>query len=114
MTDQRKIPRKIADDVLEVSDQHTNSTLGQVVNISAEGLMLMSDEPFSVGSVYELDLRLPRLVKGHSKVSFGAEVIWTTPASQPGSYWSGFRIIDVSEEDVLTIDELILDWHTTD
>jgi hypothetical protein len=114
MTDQRKIPRKIADDVLEVSDQHTNSTLGQVVNISAEGLMLMSDEPFTVGSVYELDLRLPRLVKGHSKVSFGAEVIWTTPASQPGSHWSGFRIIDVSEEDILTIDELILDWHITD
>ena len=112
MKEQRKTPRKIADDVLEVSDQHTNAILGKVVNISAEGLMVISNEPFTTGAVYELDLKLPRLIKGHSKVSFGAEVVWSTPASQPGSHWSGFRIIDVSENEVLTIDELILDWHS--
>ena len=114
MTEKRRTPRKIADDVLEVSDQHTNTILGKVVNISAEGLMLITNEPFTVGSVYELDLKLPCLIKGHSKVSFGAEVVWSTPASQPGSHWSGFRIIDVSEDAVLTIDDLILDWHATE
>jgi hypothetical protein len=111
MIEKRKLPRKIADDVLEVSDQHTNSVLGQVVNISAEGLMMISNEPYATGSIYELDLKFPRLIKGHSKVSFGAEVVWSTPASQPGSHWSGFRIIDISEDGMLTIDDLILDWH---
>jgi hypothetical protein len=114
MKEKRKTPRKIADDVLEVSDQHTGTKLGQMVNISAEGLMLISNEPFTAGSVYEMDLKLPRLLKGHSKVSFGAEVVWSMPASQPGSHWSGFRIIDLSEDDVLTIDDLILDWHATE
>jgi hypothetical protein len=114
MKEKRKLPRKIADDVLEVCDQHTNSILGKVVNISAEGLMLISDEPYTTGAVYELDLMFPRLIKGHSKVSFGAEVVWSIPASQPGSHWSGFRIIDVAEDDVLTIDDLILDWHITE
>jgi hypothetical protein len=114
MTEKRKTPRKIADDVLVVSDQHTNITLGQVANISAEGLMLISNQPFAAGSVYELDLKLPRLVKGHSMISFGAEVAWSTPGSQPGTHWSGFRIIDASADDVLTIDELILDWHTSE
>lgn len=113
MIEKRKIPRKIADDVLEVSDQHTNTVLGQVVNISSEGLMVISNEPFTIGSVYELDLKLPRLINGHSKASFGAEVVWSTPASQPGSHWNGFRLIDISEDDLLTIDDLILDWHIT-
>ena len=114
MREKRKIPRKIVNAVFVVCDQHTNTTLGQVVNISAEGLMLISDAPFTAGSVFELDLKLPRLIKGHSKISFGAEVAWSTPASQPGCHWNGFRIIDISEEDVLTIDELILDWHTAE
>jgi hypothetical protein len=114
MSEKRKNPRKIADEVLEVSDQHTNTRLGRVVNISAEGLMLISSESFAQGSVYALDLLLPRLIKNHSKISFGAEVVWSTPATQPGSHWTGFHIIDASEDDVLTIDELILDWHTAD
>lgn len=111
MSEQRKTPRKIADEILEVSDQHTNAKLGKVVNISAEGLMLLSSEPIAAGSIYQLDLNLPRLINKHSKISFGAEVVWSTPAAQPGSYWTGFRIIDASDEDVVTIDELIFDWH---
>jgi hypothetical protein len=109
--EKRKVPRKIANEILEVSDQHTNTYLGKVVNISAEGLMLLSSEPFAPASIYQLDLKLPRLIKNHSKISFGAEAVWSSPAAQPGSHWTGFRIIDASEEDVMTIDELILDWH---
>ena len=76
MTEQRKSPRKIANEVLEVFDQITSTQLGRVVNISAEGLMLLSHARIDPGSVYQLDLRLPRLIKGHSKISFGAEAVW--------------------------------------
>lgn len=111
MNEKRKAPRKIANEVLEVFDQVTGTQLGRVVNISAEGLMLLSSEQFHIGSVFQVDLRLPRLIKGHSKISFGAEVVWTTQAAQPGSFWTGLRMIDISEDDILTIDELIFDWH---
>jgi len=110
-TEQRKQARKIANEILEISDQVTGSELGRVVNISAEGLMLLSGDPIAVGSVYQLNLKLPRLINHHSHISFGAEAVWSTPAAQPASFWTGFRIIDASEENVLTIDELILDWH---
>ena len=110
-TEQRKAPRKIANEILEVTDQITGTHLGRVVNISAEGLMLLSSSPIDTGSVYQLDLKLPRLIKNHSQISFGAVAVWSTPAAQPDSYWTGFHIIDASDEDVLAIDELIFDWH---
>ncbi|MCU7918139.1 MAG: PilZ domain-containing protein [Candidatus Thiodiazotropha sp. (ex Epidulcina cf. delphinae)] len=111
MQEQRNAPRKIADEVLEVSDQITGSQIGRVVNISAEGLMLLSEEPIITGSVYQLDMSLPGANEEISKISFGAEAVWCTEASQPDCYWSGFRIIDIADDDVLVIDELILDWH---
>lgn len=114
MKEQRKATRKIANEVLEVSDQITGTQVGRVVNISAEGLMLLSQEPILVGSVYQLDLVLQGTSDGESKVSFGAEAVWSLEATQPDSYWTGFRIIDISNDDVLRIDELILGWHTMD
>ncbi|MDJ0806632.1 MAG: PilZ domain-containing protein [Gammaproteobacteria bacterium] len=114
MNEQRKSPRKIANEVLEVSDQITGTLLGQVVNISAEGLMLLSTQQINVGSVYQLDLKLPRLIKNHSKIAFGAEAVWSSEAAQPDSFWTGFRMIDISEDCVLAVDELIFDWHVLD
>ncbi|MEN8179401.1 MAG: PilZ domain-containing protein [Pseudomonadota bacterium] len=114
MTEQRKSPRKVANEVLEVLDQITGAQLGKVVNISAEGLMLLSNEQINVGSVYQLDLKLTRLIKKHSRISFGAEAVWSTEAAQPKSYWTGFRMIDISEDSILAIDNLIFDWHILD
>jgi len=111
MKEQRKSPRKIANQVLEVSDQITGTQIGRVVNITAEGLMLLSEEPIVIDSVYQLDLLLPDSKGGQTKISFGAEAVWTTDATQPDSFWTGFRIIDISSDDVLLIDGLILDWY---
>ena len=114
MIEKRKSTRKIADEVLEVSDQITGTQIGRVVNISAEGLMLLSQEPIVTGSVYQLEIGLPGPEATTRQISFGAEAVWTTEATQPESFWTGFRIIDISSEDVLAIDELILQWHSAD
>ena len=113
-TEHRKTLRKIANEILEVTDQITGAKLGRVVNISAEGLLLLSADIIDTGSVYQLDLKLPRLIKNHSQISFGAVAVWSTPAAQPDSYWTGFHIIDASDDDVIAIDELIFDWHIMD
>ncbi|MEW8508524.1 MAG: PilZ domain-containing protein [Candidatus Thiodiazotropha sp.] len=112
MQEQRQSPRKVANEVLIIADQITGSHIGRVVNISAEGLMLLSNEPMVTGSVYQLNLLLPVPKKNRENLSFTAEAVWCTEASQPESYWSGFHIIDIDADDVLIIDELILDWHS--
>jgi hypothetical protein len=112
MQEQRHCTRKVANEILIIADQITGNHIGRVVNISSEGLMLLSDEPIVTGSVYQLDLLLPNPQNNQEKISFAAEAVWCTEASQPESFWSGFHIIDIAAEDVLVIDELILDWHT--
>ncbi len=114
MIEKRKSHRKIADEVLEICDQITGMPVGRVVNISAEGLMLLSQEPIMTGSVYQLDLQMPpsEAETDPRHIIFGAEAVWTSEASQPESFWTGFRIIDISSEDVLAIDDLILEWNS--
>ena len=112
MQEQRHAPRKVADQVLVVADQITGNQIGRIVNISAEGFMLLSEEPVITGSVYQLSLIDPQSSEEREPINFGAEAVWCTEASQPESYWSGFHIIDINSEDVLYIDELILNWHT--
>jgi len=77
-------------------------------------LMILTTDSINTGSVYQLDLKLPKLIRNHGQISFGAEAIWSTPSAQPNSYWTGLRIIDAADEDVLTIDELIFDWRNQD
>lgn len=114
MIEKRKAPRKIADEVLQVSDQITGTHIGRIVNISAEGLMLLSHEPIVMGSVYQLEMEIPEGGGDMQRIAFGAEAVWTTEATQPDSYWTGFRIIDISSEGVLIIDNLILEWHSAE
>ena len=112
MQEQRHCQRKVANEILIIVDQITGNHIGRVVNISSEGLMLLSDEPMVTGSVYQLELLLPNAQSNQEKISFATEAVWCTEASQPESFWSGFHIIDIAAEDVLVIDQLILDWHT--
>lgn len=112
MQEQRHSQRKVANEILIIADQITGNHIGRVVNISAEGLMLLSDEPMVTGAAYQLELILPDPKDDREKISFAAEAVWCTEASQPESFWSGFHIIDIAPEDVLIIDELILDWNS--
>jgi heterodisulfide reductase subunit A-like polyferredoxin len=112
MQEQRHCQRKVANEILIIADQITGTQIGRVVNISAEGLMLLSEEPMVTGSVYQLDLILPNPTNDQKKLAFAAEAVWCTEASQPDSFWSGFHIIDIAAEDVLIIDKLILDWNS--
>ncbi|MET0089045.1 MAG: hypothetical protein ABW068_03325 [Candidatus Thiodiazotropha sp.] len=209
MQEKRQSPRKVADQILDVSDQITGNQIGRVVNISAEGFMLLSEEPVVTGSVYHkrvfdlmkdfgtskstkidsifdsllvprpsrsltlrddfasssplrcqlpndwtsrsdaifgsplaptarrvssiasrlpgttslrfafpgwqrLKLEISKAQGDREPIKFGAEAVWCTEATQPNSYWSGFHIIDIDNEDVLSIDQMVLDWYATE
>lgn len=113
MKEQRKSPRKIANEILEVTDQITGMQIGRVVNVSADGLMLLSEDPIVAGSVFQMDMMLPGKTGGDEKASFRAEAVWSTEATQPNSFWTGLHIVDISPENVLLIDKLILDWYSS-
>ena len=109
-TDRRLLPRKIASQRIQVTDINTERHLGEVVNLTSEGLMIISNNPVEGNLVFQLDLELKTPCQGHEHLRLGAESLWCSVANEPQRFWAGFRIIDVSLDTVELIESLIDGW----
>ena len=96
-SEQRRKTRVTIPEHPQILDAHSGKVLGELVNLSADGLMAVSPDGIVSGTVCQM--RIP-LVQGGRKVEIllGAESLWCDDANDSGSYWTGFQIIDISSE----------------
>lgn len=96
-SEQRRKNRVTIPEHPQILDAHSGKVLGELVNLSSDGLMAVSPDCIACGTVCQM--RIP-LVQGDSKVEIlvGAESLWCDDANGSGSYWTGFQIIDISPE----------------
>jgi hypothetical protein len=95
--EQRRKPRITMADYVEVTDAHSGRILGQLVNLSVDGLMLVSPGSITPGTIYQLRIPLGTDT-GAQPLLVGAESLWCHDANESGSFWSGFQIIDISPQ----------------
>ncbi len=82
-----------------------------MANLTPEGLMLISREPIRLSSIFQMRIKVPPPADRMEQVCFGAESVWTAKAGDEGGYfWSGFSIIDISDETADFIERWIEDW----
>lgn len=93
----RKNPRLDTPDQVAVRDRHSGDVVGQLVNLSVDGLMLMGSAGLEPGTLCQFRVPLDD-GKQITELLIGAEVLWCQDANHSGSYWSGFHIIDISPE----------------
>lgn len=110
MFERRRRSRKKAQLLIDVLDQDSGRRIGCVVNLSAEGMMLFSESEIPVAAIFQFRLVLEDPVDGREGVKCGAESLWSSPANSENSYWTGFQIIDISDEDSRFLNTLISDW----
>ena len=81
----------------QILDAHSSKVLGELVNLSTDGLMAVSPDGIACGTVFQM--RIP-LIQGDRQVEIliGAESLWCNDANGSGSFWTGFQIIDISSE----------------
>ena len=79
-----------------VVDVLSGKHLGEIANITIEGLMLVMREPPQPGNIYQLAITLPEEIDEHSVISVGADCLWGSESSIAGQHWAGFQIIDSS------------------
>ena len=97
MSNRRRLERKRPDQLITVYDVTTGDNLGRLANITTDGIMLVSQRRISVGD---------DPMNGVDRVDFGAESLWTMAADEQEDYhWTGFQIIDISNESVDFIDD---------
>ncbi len=96
--DQRRHPRYASDAPVEVFDRSDGKLLGRLLNLSAEGLMVLSQVPVTPDRIYRLRLQMT-LDGALATVDLGADCLWCNPKERHNHYWSGFQIIDIADRD---------------
>jgi hypothetical protein len=103
--DKRRAPRVTIPEHPQIVDAHSGELLGQLVNLSSDGLMLAGNQCIPCNTVRQMCIPL---VVGDSRkvINVGAESLWCEDANGSGLYWTGFHIIDISADDQATLDNI--------
>ncbi len=105
--DQRREPRLEILENLNVSDVGSGQILGQLANISSEGLMLVSPRPLSTGRSYRLLIPLVSEGIDGARIEVTAESLWCEDVNNSGTYWTGFHITTISAADQSLLNKLV-------
>ncbi len=108
--EQRQIERRQLLLYLRVFDGMGSRVIGNLVDISPNGVMLLSDEPIGVNEDYRLRMRLPEEFGDEGEILFNARSRWCKKDVNPNFYLTGFQIQDISSESKRYLASLIDDF----
>ena len=106
---QQKIRRKACFALL-VYDLHSNMPMGQILDLSARGMKLMTEEPVAINRVYYCRVPLEKKIKGKKEVFFDAECRWCRLSEETCWFNSGYILRFPSPTDAEIVQELIRTW----
>lgn len=103
----RKQARVEVSGIVRVVDRQDNRDIGQLVNISEAGLMLLMTQPLLESTILQLSLEFTGVDGEQTALHVGVESLWCNKGSDDDQYWAGFYIIDISEQDRARIKGLL-------
>ena len=83
---------------LRVFDGISSRVVGHIVDISSQGIMLITDEPIPVQEEYRLRMRFPGSGTEQEELIFDAVCRWCRPDKNPDFYLAGFHIQAIPAE----------------
>jgi hypothetical protein len=99
-SDMRKHDRVEVSRPITATDRQTGAEIGQLVNFSDEGIMLMGSNPVAEDCILQLSLSVDSGTGQEQPVHLGVESLWSHASDDNSCYWTGFLIIDISEQDL--------------
>lgn len=108
--EQRSLSRHHLIYYLRVFDGISNRVVGHIVDISPQGIMLISDEPVSVHEEFRLRMRFPGSGSDQEELIFDAVCKWCREDDNPEFYIAGFQIQDLPEPATNFIQGLIAEF----
>ncbi len=109
MQERRKVSRKFLSYFIRVFDGDSRDQIGNLVDITSEGVMLLSPKPMSRGQVIHLRLEVTPDVSEKPFLEFSARSRWCKPDLEPSLYNIGFKILNLKKEEaevILRINEV--------
>ena len=97
--DKRRHVRQPVNQKVSVKNILADEPVGTIVDVHSEGFLVLGNNYVDAERVYQLELTFSQVVKDSTKMSLGAECLWSREAGTGGQSWIGFHIIDVAQTD---------------
>jgi hypothetical protein len=114
MKDKRKIDRRFLHYYMRVYDAASRQQIGNLVDITPHGMMLVSEHPLPQGQTTRLQVELTEEVADKPFMEFSAYSKWSEPDIIPNMYNTGFEILDLTPEDSGIIQHIIEEFGFRD
>jgi len=106
-TEKRQIERRHLIYYLRIFDGISSRIIGHAVDISQQGMMLISDEPVAVHEDYRLRMCFPGVAYEQEELIFDAVCRWCRRDDNPSFYVAGFQIQNLLPDETRFIQSLI-------
>lgn len=103
--DHRRSRRRAVETSIPVTNTMTGQVVGQIANLSVDGMMLIAHRPIRSNALYQFSFHLTDARGKPVQLEIGCHEQWGETA-QTGQYWAGFRIIDIAARDL----DLLAAW----
>ena len=107
MRENRKRRRRHTNTFLGVYDRSTEELLGRLVDMTTEGVRLLSKDTIESDAIYQFRMDLPVEIKGSTEIVFDAKSVWSKKDEISHEYSTGFQIVDLSSKEFDKIELLI-------
>ncbi len=108
MRDKRKLKRRHLIYYLHIQERASGKPVGFLVDISTEGIMIMSEHPIEVGTNLEVKIMLESQMSDKQFLYFDAKVLRCEKSINGTNYDIGCNLLNLSDEDFREI-EIIID-----
>jgi len=92
---------------LRVIKAENNKTVGHLVDVTTEGMMLISEDSIPLNQIYNLRMEIPTDENIPQMIALTAESLWTKKDVNPAFHDTGFRLINPSKRALNAITRLI-------
>jgi len=89
---------------IEIFDLVIGNRLGEILNISRDGLLVASNRDVEIGEMFQTDWMFA--ARGMKSITVGLECLWSEN-QYTNLCLCGFHIIDISEDDQKILDRII-------
>lgn len=107
MEEKRKFKRRHLIFYLRVFNRNNNNLIGYLVDITPEGVMLISEDPIKTNITFQFKMDLPTGIGKLKQLDFEAKSIWCKTDINPNFYDTGFQLLNVASNDIEIIENLI-------
>ena len=107
MIEHRKLKRWHVIYYLRIFDQDTGSLLGHLVDVTTEGMKMVSERAIPVHEDWRLKMDVPLEGETGQEVLFQARSMWSGKDTNPDFYATGFQIANPEPGTIQVIQSMI-------